>query len=450
MGTSRRGNGESTCYLGSDGRWHGRVSVGRKADGSPDRRHVSGRDQDTVLGKIEKLEALRDAGKVVLPSRVPTVARWMRTWLDTIAPRTAQHSTVEEIYRPKVEHWIIPGLGRHRLDQLHPDHLDEFYTACARAGLSTKSVLLLHQIISRALKTALRREHVQRNVATLIDTPAHRDTEFEPLSQTEARALLEVAGAQRNSARWSVALALGLRQNEALGMRWKHVDLQAATVRVFQIKRSHYRHGCPDPAGCGTGRHRRPCEKPCTRHRTRCPKPCARGCSLHAQFCPQRTGGEWVFKQPKGGRARTIVIPQPLVLLLTRAHALQEREKAAAGDAWAEWDLCFPNALGKPQEARDDWTNWKQLCTQAGVRPVRLHDARHTAATLLLEQGVDIRVVQEILGHSALAVTKKYTHVTDRLARDAADRMARALWPGSATDPPAPVDGTPPQILASL
>jgi site-specific recombinase XerD len=77
---------------------------------------------------------------------------------------------------------------------------------------------------------------------------------------------------------------------------------------------------------------------------------------------------------------------------------------------------------------RDDWADWKWLCKAAGVRDARLHDARHTAATLLLEQGVDIRVVQEILGHSTLAVTKRYTHVTSRLAKEAAGRMSRALW----------------------
>ena len=429
----RRRNGESTCYLGSDGRWHGRVSFGLKPDGSPDRRHVSARNQDTVLQKIKELEVLRDCGKTVAPARVPTVGAWMRTWLDTIAPRTAQQSTVNEIYRPKVERWIVPALGQHRLDRLRPGHLDEFYTACAQAGLSTKSVLLLHQILARALKTALRRELVQRNVAALVDAPRHQDAEIEPLSQAEARALLDAAARVRNGARWSVALALGLRQGEALGMRWECVDLEAGAVRVFQIKRSRYQHGCDNPIICGVGHHVLPCKDPCTHHVRRCPKPCARGCTLHAQFCPQRTGGDWIFKQPKGGKARTLALPQPLILLLAETRELQEREKSAAGRAWSEWGLCFPNDRGNPQEPRDDWMEWKRLCVQAGVRETRLHDARHTAATLLLEQGVDIRVVQEILGHSTLAVTKKYTHVTSRLARDAADRIAQALWPVSST-----------------
>ena len=90
--------------------------------------------------------------------------------------------------------------------------------------------------------------------------------------------------------------------------------------------------------------------------------------------------------------------------------------------------MCFPNSLGKPYEPRDDWADWKWLCKAAGVRDARLHDARHTAATLLLEQGVDIRVVQEILGHSTLAVNRRYTHVTNRLAKEAAERMSYALW----------------------
>jgi site-specific recombinase XerD len=108
---------------------------------------------------------------------------------------------------------------------------------------------------------------------------------------------------------------------------------------------------------------------------------------------------------------------------------LQEKERLAVGEKWKEWDLCFcfPNTLGRPMEPRDDWAEWKALCKAAGVRDARLHHARHTAATLLLEQGVDIRVVQEILGHSTLAVTRCYTYVTSRLAQDAADRMGRVL-----------------------
>jgi hypothetical protein len=116
----KKADGESTVYLGSDGWFHGRVTVGMKADGSADRRHVRGRTEEIANEKVEKLMAKRDAGNVVTPDHIPTVAEWMRTWLDTIAPRTAKQTTVDQIYRPKVERWIIPALGRHRIDRLQP------------------------------------------------------------------------------------------------------------------------------------------------------------------------------------------------------------------------------------------------------------------------------------------------------------------------------------------
>ena len=431
-------NGETKIYKGADGYFHGRVFMGFKEDGSEDRRHVMYRDEDDAKQEVRKLEKQRDAGLVAKAGRVPTVAEWMRTWLDTIAPRTAQQSTVEEIYRPKVERWIIPRLGKHRLDRLLPEHVDAFYTWLAQQGLSTKSVLLIHQILSRALKMAVRRGKVARNVASssYVEAPTHRDQEIEPLSEAEARKILDLAAVLPNGARWSVALALGLRQGEALGMRWGCIDLKEGTLRVFQVKRTRYRHGCTDPHACGERRHREPCDAECTRHKARCPVPCRPDCRFHAQHCPKRLGGTWEFRQPKGGKVRTLVIPDPLVKELKAHWRKQKKVKEAAGEQWEDNDLCFPNSLGKPYEVRDDWKDWKWLCKAAGVRDARLHDARHTAATLLLEQGVDIRVVQEILGHSTLTVTKKYAHVTSRLAKEAAERMGRALWDAPDDDEP--------------
>jgi site-specific recombinase XerD len=123
------------------------------------------------------------------------------------------------------------------------------------------------------------------------------------------------------------------------------------------------------------------------------------------------------------------VIPAPLVQLLRQQRTAQNAERLAADEAWQrQWDLVFARPDGSPVDPSDDWAEWKRITVKAGVADARVHDARHTAATLRLEQGVDIRVVQEVLGHSTLAVTKRYTHVTSRLAKDAAERMSRALW----------------------
>jgi integrase len=296
---------------------------------------------------------------------------------------------------------------------LKPEHLDALYIEIADAGLASKSVLMVHQQISRCLKMAVRRKIIGVNVATLIDAPKHRDAEIEAFAQEEARAILQQSARMRNGARWSVAFALGYRQSEALGMRWKYLDLEKRRIQVWQLKRKRFSHGCDDPRECAKDRHT---------------KNCNAGCVKHARCCPERLGGQWEFRPPKGGKTRWSPIPEALIPQLRAQKAAQSAERLAAGDQWEDWDLVFAGPTGRPINPRRDWAEFKSMLQAAGLRDARPHDARHTAATLLLEQGVDIRVVQELLGHSTLAVTKRYTHVTSKLAEDAAAKIGRALW----------------------
>lgn len=160
-----------------------------------------------------------------------------------MAPRTLAD------YRSKTRHWIIPLLGRHRLNPLAPEHLDTAYTTMLDKGLSTSTALKMHRIISRALKVAVRRDKVTRNVATLVEAPTAAETEIEPLTREETRRILAVARTRRNGARWSVALALGIRQGEALGLRWSYIDMDTGEIRAwFQAQRQEWRHGCDDAA----------------------------------------------------------------------------------------------------------------------------------------------------------------------------------------------------------
>jgi integrase len=410
---ARNANGRSSIYEDADGVWHGWVTVGVKANGKPDRRHRRGRTRTEVTNKVKELERQRAEGVVSVAGKVPTVAEWIRTWLSDIAPRTASESTIESVYRPRLENWVVPRIGRHRLDRLKPEHLDALYIEIAEAGLASKSVLMVHQQISRCLKMAVRRKIIGVNVATLIDAPKHRDAEIEAFAQEEAKAILQQSAGMRNGARWSVAFALGYRQSEALGMRWKYLDLEKRRIQVWQLKRRRFSHGCSDPRECVKNRHTKDCED---------------GRVKHARYCPERQGGEWEFRPPKGGKTRWSAIPEQLIPQLRAQKAAQSAERLAAGDQWEDWDLVFAGPTGRPINPRRDWAEFKGMLQAAGLRDARPHDARHTAATLLLEQGVDIRVVQEILGHSTLAVTKRYTHVTSKLAEDAAAKIGKALW----------------------
>jgi hypothetical protein len=219
----------------------------------------------------------------------------------------------------------------------------------------------------------------------------------------------------------------------------------------WQLTRERYRHGCDDPVACTADRHRVKCPNRCGKHKHRpaCAADCAKrghvcpqvkqlclpGCTAHARECPQRTGGGWQFTHRKGVKAGrgtsklVLALPAPLVAQLRAHHRRQAAEHLTAGSAWQDLDLVFCTRTGAPMDPRDDWEDWRELIAEAGVREARVHDARHTAATLLLEQGIDIRVVQQILGHSQLSQTQRYTHVTAALSQHAAERMSdAALW----------------------
>lgn len=413
---TRKPNGRSSVYLGADGAWHGWVTMGVKSNGKPDRRHVRGRTEKEATKKVQGLERDRDAGQVRNAGRAPTVAQWMTTYLDTIAGQRLAPKTLDD-YWSKVNNWVIPHIGPHRIDRLQPEHLDALYAAMLKAGKAPSHVLKVHRVISRALKIAHRRGKVKRNVAQLVDPPSVEQVEQHQLTLTEAQAVLKAAESLRNATRWSVGLACGLRQGEALGLRWEFIDLDTGDVKVWwQLQRNTWRHGCPDAHACGQRLHTAKCPDRCTRHASR---------------CPQRFGGGLVFRRPKGKSRRQITMPPQLVAALRRHRDAQQAEREHAGSEWEEMDLVFTQPNGRPVDPRRDWDEWKELLQAAGVRDVRVHDGRHTAGTLLIAQGVHIRAVQEILGHSDVRTTQGYTHVASEVARDAAQRMGAALWGGS-------------------
>jgi len=449
MPSKRNPNQRSSIYFSErDERWHGWVTMGVRNDGSVDRRHRQGKTRAEVTDKVRQLEQQRDAGRPSKPGRAPTVEEWLTTYFDTVCERLVSSGTMAprtlEDYRSKARLWIMPSLGRHRLDRLLPEHLDAAYAEMYKEGLSSSTVLKVHRILSRALTVAMRRDKVGRNVAQLVEPPAPADPDIEPFSREEARAIIAAAKERRNGPRWLVALALGLRQGEALGLRWSYIDLDSGVIRAwFQVQRGRWHHGCANPNACGTAWHRVPCKSNCRTHRhfDTCAKDCRRRdhrypratcdpqtCTGHARHCPDRHGGGVEFRRRKGKSKLTLQCPPELLPLLRAHRTAQAKERLLAGNRWRDHDLVFATPTGAPIDRTEDWREWKALLRSAGVRPGRLHDARHTAGTLLVEQGVHIRVIQEILGHARVTTTERYTHVASPQSQDASERIGRALF----------------------
>ncbi len=397
---SRNPNYRSTIYQDRHGRWVGRVTMGVRDNGRADRRHVRGATRAEVARKVRDLERERDSGKVRAAGQRWTVTGWLEYWIVNVAapPHVAENTHLG--YRVDVNRHLVPGLGAHRLEKLSPEHVERFYAKLQRDGMSPGGAHHVHRTLRAALNEAVRRSHLTRNPVLLAKTPKLTEEEVEPYGIEEIKRLLNVANERRNSARWAIALALGLRQGEALGLRWEDVDLDRGVLHVRRSRlRPRYAHGCGGNCGQTPG------------------------------TCPQRVNTRPAAGpvKSKAGR-RTIGLP-PQLLALLRAHgAEQEGEREKAAQLWHDEGWVFTSPTGEPLKYHTDFREWQRLLRQAGLREARLHDARHTAATVLLLLGVPARTVMSLMGWSSAEMAARYQHVTDTIRQEVARQVDDLLW----------------------
>lgn len=399
-------NGRSTIYKGSDGSWHGRVTVGLRPDGRADRRHVRGLTKAAVTDKVRALETQRAQQKVPTVGARWTVESWLTHWLENIVSGHVKPNTLAG-YRVAVNYHLIPGLGQHKLDALQPEHLESFYRTMrsqrTKLGPETSpaTVHQAHRTIRAALNEAMRRGHITRNPAQFARAPRVEPLDVEPFTVEEIRKIFIAASHHRNGTRWALALALGLRQGEALGLRWEDIDFGRGVLSVRRSRtRPRYAHGCG-----GT------CDK------------------KYAGYCPERvqTNEDSDTTKSRAGR-RLIGLPPQLVALLEGHRDAQLVEQARAANLWEDGGWVFTNEIGEPINPRSDWSHWKALLAEAGIRDSRLHDARHTAATVLLLLGVSQPAIMSIMGWSNPAMTQRYAHVIAPIRREVATRVGNLLW----------------------
>lgn len=409
----RRPNGASSIYKGGDGRWHGRVTVGVRDDGTPDRRHVQAKTEAAVTRKVRDLERQRDDGLVLRTGQRWTVAEWLDYWAENIAAPTVRENTIAG-YRVAIRKHLIPGVGAHRLAKLRPEHLERLYVRMQASGSAPATAHQAHRTIRTALGEAVRRGYLTQNPAALAKPPRVVEEEIEPYSVDEIHRLMTEANGRRNSARWWVALVLGLRQGEVLGLRWDDLDLEGGTLRVRRGRvRPRYSHGCGGTCG------RRP------------------------GYCRQRRKIRPDTEDTKSvaGRRR-IGLPASLIPILREHREAQDRERATAGQLWHDGGWVFATPTGEPVNPNTDYHHWKRLLREAGLREARLHDARHTAATGLLILDVTNRAAMGVMGWSSASMAKRYQHLTDPVLHGIAERLDGLIWkppdspPGASDDEP--------------
>lgn len=400
---TRAPNGTSSVYYSeADGYWHGRVTVGVRDDGRPDRRHVKRKDERAVRKKVRELENEREAGTVRKPGRAWTLEKWLTHWVENIAAPSVRPTTMVG-YRASVYRHLNPGVGKHRIDKLAPEHLERLYKRMTDSGLKAGTAHLAHRTVRAALNEAVKRGHLTKNPAQIARPPRVTEEEVVPFTVAEARQVLKTAKQVRNGVRFALALSLGLRQGEALGLQWRDIDFVAATLTVNRALQARtWKHGCSN-------------ENPCGRR--------------YGGHCPERHGGGVVAAEVKSRSGkRTVGVPEPLLDLLREHHAEQAKERLTAGTLWHEGGWVFTNHVGEAVHPGIDHTAWKALLKKAEVRSARLHDARHTAATILLVLGVPARSVMGLMGWSQIGMTARYQHMSTELATTIADQVGDLLW----------------------
>jgi integrase len=374
MQMSRRSNGQGHTYkVGNSYRtvihYNGHVVTAMAATTQESRK----------LAK-EKLEKLPKnlTSKSALPQSKIALAEYLISWLDDAHKHQIAHSTWKR-YRALAVHHIIPVIGQIPLRKIVPSDIQLVLTTMREAGQSPRSQQQARALLSVALGEAENNEYIPSNPVKKVRIPMNKNREIEPLTIEEVKRLLETYKGTYMSARLHIALLCGLRQGEALGLRWQDIDLVNGVLEVRnQIQMID---GKLQLTGLKTERSR-----------------------------------------------RSLVLTSGSLESLNLHKKFIEEMRVGSGSQWQENDLVFPSVDGTPKQSTLDFNDWKRALRLCGIKPRRLHDARHTAATLMYGQGIGIEVISRALGHSSSAITSKlYIHSAIQPLRLAAEQMEKLM-----------------------
>ena len=396
-----RANGEGTIYQRKDGRWEAAGYV-LTADGTRKRVRVYGTTRREAADKLTEKIADSNRGLPVATAD-STVGDYLTYWLNGVAVHRLRENTHAR-YAACIRLHLMPGLGTKKvarltakdvrtfLDRLRTtcqcctQKLDAERKSCCAVGeccqkwLSPLTVTYVHSVLKSALEHAVREDELPRNVARNVKATAPRPRRFRPFTAAEARRFLDAARADRLHAMYALALRTGLRKGELLGLHWEDLDLTNGTA---SIRRSLQR---------------------------------------------TRTGGLTHLPTKTLASERRIALPTECIRSLKEHKEQQDKERKTAGSAWQDGGLVFTTPTGRPLDPANLTRRFRSFLNRVGLRRIRFHDLRHSTATLLLEQGVDLIVIKELLGHAHIGVTAGvYAHVRLRLQRQAIDRLTAAL-----------------------
>lgn len=375
---AKQAQGGGSIRQRKDGRWEARVTVGRNpGTGAPIRRSVYGDTQKIVRQKMTAIQSEVDRGTYQAPSKI-TVAAWLEEWMATFCANRVKPLTYQS-YETIIRRHIVPAIGAVKLQALRGSHVQRIYNAMKDAGLSAKTVKNVSAVLHKALSMAYKQGLIQGNPCDAAELPKAGRHEIAPLTDADIPRFLSAIDSHPMRNAYALCLFAGLREGECLGLSWKQVDFERGRITVSQ----QLQHG--------------------------------------------KTKGSQYYVAPttKSGRARTIE-PPAIAFEYLRAERVKQLENRL--QALAIWnnphDLVFTDASGGNYPLSTFYKQFKQIAASIGRPDARPHDLRHTAATVAIASGADVKSVQDMLGHATASFTLNvYAHTSEKMMKDTAARV---------------------------
>jgi len=390
----KRGQGEGSIYRMKDGRWRAAATTGRKPDGSLARKVFTARTRHEVAEELTA--ALRDQqrGINIKPGKL-TVGEFLADWLENTAKPSVRPKTYRSYEQMLCNHLVknvpqaewkkkgldaVEGIGAVRLSKLDLQSVQRFFNEKLKAGNSPALVRYLRVVLRIGLGQALKGDLVTRNVAALATPPKVEKREITPFTPDQASCFLKAAMGHRLECLFTAALAVGLRSGECSALRWSDVDLHKGTITVRHTLQRKKNEGL-------------------------------------------------LLLPPKSEKSRrTIELPAVCIRALEAHRERQQQERVLAGTQWQETGYVFTSTIGTPIDDRKILKEFNALVSAAKLPKQRFHDLRHACISLLGAQGVPLKVIAEIVGHSDIRLTQNvYQHVYREAKLAAAAKMDEIL-----------------------
>jgi len=363
----RRGHNEGTVYYVSGRkRWVAEISV------SPGKRKkfYCKTEKEAIKKKNEALREL-EQGTLTTGTR-RKLGEYLDDWLENVHKSRLRIGTYMN-YK-KLVRYIVADLGDVWLQKLTPQQVQEFYARKLEEELSSKVVHDIHGVLHLALKNAVRWGLVSRNVCDFVTPPRIVSREVVPLSLEQARSLVNHVRGHRLELLLTMAVVTGMRRGELLALRWSNIDFENGRLLVL--------HSVDFIAGHG-----------------------------------------YVEGMPKTAAGKRVIVLPGFLLEMMKEHRERQMELSKVTDKWQDNDLVFPNLHGGYMHPNHMGELFRKLLKEAGLPPIHFHDLRHSAASILLCMGVNVKVIQELLGHSDISITlRTYSHLLPSMQQEVVEK----------------------------